>query len=58
VLFSTHLMDHVARLCSHVVIVNEGSVIAKGALAEIRAAHAEASLEDVFLELTHRPGPP
>ena len=55
VLFSTHLMDHVARLCSHAVIINEGAVIAKGSLAEIRAAHAEASLEDVFLELTHRP---
>ena len=56
VLFSTHLMDHVARLCSHVVIINEGAVIAKGSLAEIRAAHAEATLEDIFLELTHRPG--
>jgi ABC-type multidrug transport system ATPase subunit len=55
VLFSTHLMDHVARLCSHVVIINEGAVIAKGSLVEIRAAHAEASLEDIFLELTHRP---
>jgi ABC-2 type transport system ATP-binding protein len=58
VLFSTHLMDHVARLCSHVVIINEGAMIAKGALADIRAAHAEASLENVFLELTHRRGLP
>src|SRR5271170_5764900 len=58
VLFSTHLMDHVARLCSHVVIINEGAVIAKGSLPEIRAAHAEATLEDIFLELTHRAGPP
>src|ERR1700733_6934755 len=56
VLFSTHLMDHVARLCSHVVIVNEGAVIAKGSLTDIPAAHAEATLEDIFLELTHRPG--
>jgi len=56
VLFSTHLMDHVERLCSHVVIINEGAVIAKGPLSEIRAAHAEASLEDVFLELTNRRG--
>ena len=57
VLFSTHLMDHVSRLCSHVVIIGEGAVIASGSLAEIRAAHAEASLEDVFLELTHRGAP-
>jgi ABC-type multidrug transport system ATPase subunit len=54
VLFSTHLMDHVTRLCSHVVIINEGAVIANGALTDIRAVHAGASLEDVFLQLTHR----
>ncbi|MGD0723726.1 MAG: ABC transporter ATP-binding protein [Roseiarcus sp.] len=57
VLFSTHLMDHVARLCSHVVIIDRGAVVAAGSLGEIRARHAQASLEDVFLELTHRPAP-
>jgi ABC-type multidrug transport system ATPase subunit len=53
VLFSTHLMDHVARLCSHAVIINEGSVVAAGSLDELRAG--ESSLEDVFLRLTARP---
>jgi len=57
VLFSTHLMDHVARLCSHVVVVNEGAVVAQGAMEDIRAAHGDASLEDVFLALTHREPP-
>ena len=55
VLFSTHLMDHVARLCSHVVVIDHGSVVAKGALDALRAAHGEKSLEDVFLELTRTP---
>ena len=32
VLFSTHLMDHVTKLCSHAVIINEGTVVAKGSL--------------------------
>src|SRR5215469_13303396 len=27
VLFSTHLMDHVTRLCSHAIIINEGTVV-------------------------------
>ena len=54
VLFSTHLMDHVARLCSHVVVVNEGTVVASGALDTLRAAHGQASLEDIFLRLTAR----
>jgi len=55
VLFSTHLMDHVARLCSHVVIINEGTLIAKGSLDELRAEFDHASLEDIFLRLTSRP---
>jgi ABC-type multidrug transport system ATPase subunit len=55
VLFSTHLMDHVARLCSHAVIINEGTLAAKGSLDELRAATGQASLEDIFLQLTTRP---
>jgi ABC-type multidrug transport system ATPase subunit len=55
ILFSTHLMDHVARLCSHVVIINEGSVVATGPLAALRAANGQASLEEIFLRLTARP---
>jgi ABC-2 type transport system ATP-binding protein len=55
VLFSTHLMDHVTRLCSHAVIINEGTVVAKGSLEELRAANGQASLEEIFLALTARP---
>jgi len=55
ILFSTHLMDHVAKLCSHAVIINEGSVIAEGSLEQLRSAHDQASLEDIFLKLTTRP---
>jgi ABC-2 type transport system ATP-binding protein len=56
VLFSTHLMDHVTKLCSHAIIVNEGTVVAKGSLEELRAAYGSGlSLEDIFLKLTSRP---
>ncbi len=55
VLFSTHLMDHVTRLCSHAVIINEGVVAARGSLDELRAIHGIASLEEIFLKLTARP---
>ncbi|MCU1303465.1 MAG: transporter ATP-binding protein [Candidatus Sulfotelmatobacter sp.] len=55
VLFSTHLMDHVTRLCSHAVIINEGTVVAKGSLQELRSMFGEISLEDIFLQLTSRP---
>jgi ABC-type multidrug transport system ATPase subunit len=55
VLFSTHLMDHVTKLCSHAIIINEGTVVAKGSLAELRSEFAIDSLEDIFLKLTARP---
>jgi ABC-type multidrug transport system ATPase subunit len=55
VLFSTHLMDHVTRLCSHAVIINEGTVVAKGSLDELRSGFHLESLEDIFLKLTARP---
>jgi ABC-type multidrug transport system ATPase subunit len=55
VLFSTHLMDHVTKLCSHAVIINEGAVVANGSLDDLRATFEEARLEDIFLKLTARP---
>jgi len=56
ILFSTHLMDHVARLCSHAIIINEGAIVAKGSLDELRSAFGETTtLEDIFLKLTARP---
>lgn len=55
VLFSTHLMDHVTKLCSHAVIVNEGALVAKGSLEELYSTFGQASLEEVFLKLTARP---
>ena len=55
VLFSTHLMDHVTKLCSHAVIVNEGALVAKGSLEALREEFQESSLEAIFLKLTSRP---
>jgi len=55
VVFSTHLMDHVTKLCSHAVIINEATVIAKGSLQELRSRFGNMSLEEIFLHLTARP---
>lgn len=55
VLFSTHLMDHVTRLCSHAVIINEGSLVAKGSLEQLQERYGGDSLESLFLKLTARP---
>jgi ABC-type multidrug transport system ATPase subunit len=55
VLFSTHLMDHVARLCTHAVVINEGQLAAKGSLEELRALTGLEDLEDIFVKLTAKP---
>jgi ABC-type multidrug transport system ATPase subunit len=55
VLFSTHLMDHVTRLCSHAVVIDEGKLAAKGSLAELRAQTGLEDIEDIFVKLTAKP---
>jgi len=56
VLFSTHLMDHVTRLCSHAVIIRRGRLVTQGAIPELLAAHGESDLEQLFVKLTQEPG--
>lgn len=51
VLFSSHLMHEVSRLCDHIIIVSEGSVVASGSTDKIRAAAQEDNLEDAFVKL-------
>jgi len=52
VLVSTHLLEVAERLCDRVVILAGGRKAAEGSLAELRGARHDATLEDVFLELT------
>ncbi len=49
IVFSTHLMDQVERLCSHIAIIRDGTIIRTGSLAEICGGRA---LEEVSVELT------
>ena len=55
ILFSTHLMDHVARLCSHAVVMAQGTLIAHGSLDALKARYGQDDLEALFLTLTARP---
>ena len=52
VLVSTHLLEVAERLCDRVVILHRGEKRAEGSLVELRGERADATLEDVFLELT------
>ncbi len=54
VLFSSHLMHEVSRLCDHIVIVSAGTVVASGTPDEIRNSTDEENLEDAFVQLVER----
>lgn len=54
VVFSSHLMHEVARLCDEIVIVSQGIVVAHGTTDEIRRFAGEENLEDAFVELVER----
>jgi len=52
VVFSSHVMETVERLCDHVAIVAAGEVVRTGTLDEVRAGH---TLEDAFIEAVGAP---
>jgi sodium transport system ATP-binding protein len=51
VIFSSHIMQEVAALCDHIVIVSGGEVVAQGSAEELLAHAGQASLEDAFVEI-------
>jgi ABC-2 type transport system ATP-binding protein len=52
-LYTTHYIDEAERICSRVVVIDEGSVIAHGSPRELTAAHPGcADLGQLFLRLT------
>ena len=51
VLFSTHIMREVERLCDRVAIVSKGRVQACGTLDELRERHGQDDLEELFFSL-------
>nr|KXH75689.1 MAG: hypothetical protein AM325_16060 [Candidatus Thorarchaeota archaeon SMTZ1-45] len=53
ILVSTHILEVAADLCDRFVIMNEGDVVGKGTIDELKALFPEAvSLEEIFLSLT------
>jgi ABC-2 type transport system ATP-binding protein len=51
-LFCSHLLDVVERLCPRIVIIDKGRAIAAGSPADIAAQTGRASLEQAFAALT------
>jgi ABC-2 type transport system ATP-binding protein len=55
IILSSHLLDLVQEVCTHLLILKDGRKLADGSVAEVRARYAAdgaASLEDVFFRAT------
>jgi ABC-2 type transport system ATP-binding protein len=51
VLLSSHELETVERVCSHVVILHRGKVVADDSVAALRTLMAAATLEEIFAQL-------
>ncbi|MGE6221378.1 ATP-binding cassette domain-containing protein [Nubsella zeaxanthinifaciens] len=52
VIISTHIMQEVEALCDDIIIINKGSLVANSSVEELKKAHHNLSLEDIFKKLT------
>ncbi|MGH8019883.1 MAG: ATP-binding cassette domain-containing protein [Opitutaceae bacterium] len=55
VVFSTHIMSEVERLCDEIAVVHQGRIVAFGTVDELRARTGLSALESVFLQLVGEP---
>jgi sodium transport system ATP-binding protein len=51
VILSSHIMQEVALLCDHIVIIAQGRVMAQGSAEQLRLLSGEDNLEDAFVRL-------
>lgn len=56
IVFSTHIMQEVERLCDQVVVVAQGRTVATGTVAELTARTGQSDFEETFVTLAFGPG--
>ena len=51
VFYCSHILEVVEKVCSHLIVLRNGRVIAQGSTRDVRERIGKSSLEDVFLQL-------
>jgi sodium transport system ATP-binding protein len=51
ILFSTHIMREVERLCDRIAIMHRGHMLTEGSLDELAERHGERDMEELFFRL-------
>jgi ABC-2 type transport system ATP-binding protein len=57
ILYSSHVLEVVEKLCSRVVVLHRGRVVAHDSVQHLREALSRDSLEDVFTDLVMQDNP-
>lgn len=57
ILYSSHVLDSVERLCTRVIVLQQGACVATGTSQELRQLMSQPTLEDVFAQLALRQDP-
>jgi sodium transport system ATP-binding protein len=55
IVFCTHIMQEVQRLCDHVVVVSHGRAVAEGSVEELCRRSGHADFEETFVRLAFGP---
>lgn len=51
VIFSTHIMSEVEKLCDCIGIIHDGKLLTEGTLAQLHDRYAERDLEEIFVKV-------
>jgi sodium transport system ATP-binding protein len=51
VIFSTHIMSEVEKLCDTIGIIHDGKLLTEGTLAQLRDKYGESDLEEIFVKV-------
>jgi ABC-2 type transport system ATP-binding protein len=51
VIFVTHQMEEVERLCDRIILLKDGKASAYGTVADVKSQHGGASLDDIFVKI-------
>jgi ABC-2 type transport system ATP-binding protein len=56
ILYSSHVLDVVEKICDRALIIHKGHLIAEGTVESLKASTGQSTLEDVFRSLTGSAG--
>jgi sodium transport system ATP-binding protein len=54
IIFSTHIMREVEKLCDRIAIIHKGKILATGTIEELESEYDEPDMEELFFELISR----